>query len=205
MHTPIALPANQKRRINTLRVAMLVMVPLVLFTRPGLPLPSGLMDTIESTGMLLVIGGVLGRFWSILYIGSRKNKLVMQAGPYSICRHPLYLFSTLSVFGFGLMLGSVLLTFVMTALVLYILNDIASKEERFLRSEFGPAYDAYAARTPRIVPRLGQFSSPTEVTFNTNTLRRNFFDALVFLSLLPIGELTEHFKDTGALPTFALF
>lgn len=205
MTNPAVLPANQQRRVNTLRIVMCVMLPLVLFTRPGLPVSGGVMDTIESIGMLLVIGGVLGRFWSILYIGSRKNVLVMRDGPYSICRHPLYLFSTLSVFGFGLMLGSLLLTAIMTALVFYVLNDIARKEEKFLRAEFGQAYDDYAACTPRIIPKISQFSTPATVSFNTATLRRNFFDALVFLSLIPIGELTEHFKDTGALPTFPLF
>lgn len=200
-----ALPANQKRRINTLRVIMLVLLPLVLFSRSGLPLPEVVLDLIECVGILLVIGGVLGRFWSILYIGSRKNAMVMRDGPYSICRHPLYLFSTLSVFGFGLMLGSLVLTALMTALVFYVLNDIASKEERFLRSEFGTLYEDYASVTPRILPRIGQFSSPGEVTFSTQTLRRNFFDALVFLSLIPIGEMTEYFKETMILPTFALY
>ena len=184
---------------------MFVMVPLILFTRPGLPLNGSLMDAIESIGILLVIGGVLGRFWSILYIGGRKNALVMRDGPYSICRHPLYLFSTLSVFGFGLMLGSLILTVAMTGLVFYVLNDIASKEEHFLRSEFGPAYDEYAACTPRIIPEISQYSSPATVSFDTGTLRRNFLDALVFLSLIPIGELTEHFKVIQVLPTFPLF
>jgi protein-S-isoprenylcysteine O-methyltransferase Ste14 len=200
-----ALPANQKRRINTLRVIMVVMLPLIFLSRPALPLPGVLVDVIESLGILLVIGGVLGRFWAILYIGGRKNMTVMQDGPYSICRHPLYLFSTIAVLGFGMMLGSLLLTIAMTGLTFYVLNDIASKEERFLRSEFGPAYDAYAARTPRILPRLSQFSSPQSVTFDVSTLRRNFSDALVFLSLIPLGELTEHFKDIGAWATFPLY
>lgn len=205
MDTTKVTPANQGRRINTLRLIMLVMLPLIFFTRPGLALPELLMDVVENLGILLVIGGVLGRFWSILYIGSRKNAMVMQDGPYSMCRHPLYLFSTMAVLGFGLMLGSLVLTLMMTGLTFYVLNDIASKEERFLRSEFGGAYDDYAARTPRILPNLGQFSSPQNVTFDVTTLRRNFFDALVFLCLIPLGEMTEYFKDIQAWPTFPLF
>lgn len=200
-----ALPANQRHRINTLRAVMVLILPLIFFTRPGLPLPGLLIDVLESLGMLLVIGGVLGRFWSILYIGSRKNAMVMDDGPYSVCRHPLYLFSTVAVLGFGLMLGSIILTVVMTGLVFYVLNDIAGKEERFLRSQFGAAYDAYAARTPRILPKMELFRTPQTVTFDVTTLRRNFFDALVFLSLIPLGELTEYFKDTGALVTFPLY
>jgi dTDP-4-dehydrorhamnose 3,5-epimerase len=36
----------------------------------------------------------------------------MQEGPYSICRHPLYLFSTIGAAGFGLLLDSLTLTVV---------------------------------------------------------------------------------------------
>ena len=200
-----AAPANQGRRINTLRVIMLVMLPLIFFTRPGMPLPTLIMEILENLGILLVIAGVLGRFWSILYIGSRKNVLVMQDGPYSVCRHPLYLFSTIAVLGFGLMLGSLLLTLVMAGLTFYVLNDIASKEEKFLRSEFGTDYDDYATRVPRILPKLAHFSTPKDVTFDVTTLRRNFFDALVFLSLIPLGEMTEYFKDAQAWSTFARY
>lgn len=198
------LPADQKRRINTLRTIMLVLLPLIFFTRPGLPLPDLSIDVIENLGILLVIAGVLGRFWSILYIGNRKNASVMQDGPYSICRHPLYLFSTVAVLGFSLMLGSLLLAVVMTGLTFHVLNDIARKEETFLRAKFGADYDAYAARTPRILPRPRQFTTPRNVTFDVTTLRRNFFDALVFLSLIPLGEMTEYFKEAQAWPTFPL-
>lgn len=51
---------------------------------------------------LKIVACVLIGFWSILYIGGRKNQMIMQDGPYSMCRHPLYLFSTIGVFGFGL-------------------------------------------------------------------------------------------------------
>lgn len=205
MQNTTVMPANQKRRINTLRVALLLLLPLILFTRPGLQLNTVLMDMIESAGMLLVISGVLGRFWCILYIGGRKNAEVMRDGPYSICRHPLYLFSTLSVFGFGFALGSLFATIILTLVVFYVLNDIASKEEKFLRAEFGKSYEDYEASTPRIIPNFRNFSTPKTVTFDTETLRRNFFDALVFLSLIPIVEMTENFKDVGSLPTFPLF
>lgn len=188
-----------------LRAVGFVMLPLIFFSRPGLDLPEFYIDVLENFGILLVIGGVLGRFWSILYIGSRKNEMVMRDGPYSICRHPLYLFSTMAVLGFGFMLGSLILTLLMTGSVFYVLSDIAKKEEKFLRSEFGPAYDDYAASTPRILPRFKQFSTPRVVTFDVGTLRRNFFDALVFLSLIPIGEMTEFFKDANSWPTFPLY
>lgn len=205
METTKAQPANQKRRINILQFIVVVLLPLTFLTRPGLPISGLFMDIIENLGILLVIAGVMGRLWAILYIGSRKNAMVMQDGPYSICRHPLYLFSTLSVLGFGLMIGSLILALVMTAITLYVLNDIAKKEEVFLRSEFGDTYDAYSKITPRIFPKLALFTTQQNVTFNVSTLRRNFIDALAFLALIPLGEMTEYFKDMQSWPTFPLY
>lgn len=201
----VAAPANQRRRIATLRIAMLICLPAIVFTRPGAPVPELPLEIVECLGILLIIAGVLGRFWSILYIGGRKNAEVMQDGPYSICRHPLYLFSTLAVLGFGLMLGSVVVTLVMTGAVFAILTDIAAKEERFLRGTFGSAYDAYAARVPRILPATGKFRTAPMVTFDVVTLRRNLRDALVFLSLIPLGELMEYFKGVGGWPTLPIW
>lgn len=196
---------RQQIRIRTLRLSFLAMLPLVLFARSTWAEPEWLFDIFEVTGIFLVIFGVLGRFWSILYIGGRKNMTVIQSGPYSICRHPLYLFSTMATVGFGLMLGSLVLTALLGVVVFVILSVTAAREERFLRSEFGGAYDAYAARVPRIWPKRALFTTPDEVVFSVPQLKRNFFDALVFLSFIPLAELMEWLKEAGIVPTFPIF
>ncbi|MCW8841862.1 MAG: isoprenylcysteine carboxylmethyltransferase family protein [Rhodobacteraceae bacterium] len=196
---------RQKIRIRILRLAFLAMLPLVIFSRSAWLEPEWLFDLFEVAGIFLVIFGVLGRFWSILYIGGHKNLTVIQSGPYSICRHPLYLFSTIATTGFGLMLGSVVLTALLGAVVFVILSLTAQKEERYLRAEFGGAYDAYAARVPRIWPDLSLFTTPDEVVFSVPHLRGNFFDALVFLSFIPLAELMEWLKAEAIVPTFPIF
>ena len=205
--TPAALvrPANQARRIRLLRLTFLLVLPLILFTRSAWMDRHWIFELLEVLGIFMIIAGVLGRLWSILYIGGRKNAEIMQDGPYSICRHPLYLFSTIGVIGFGLMLGSVVMTALLGILFFAILQTTASREEAFLRHEFGPAYDTYAARVPRIIPRLSLFRTAPHVTFGVAELRRNFFDAMVFLSLIPIAELMEGIKEAGSLPTLPLY
>lgn len=198
-------PANQARRILALRLTFLVVLPLILFTRSAWMEVHWVFELLEVMGIFMIIAGVLGRLWSILYIGGRKNTGVMQDGPYSICRHPLYLFSSIGVIGFGLMLGSVVMTIVLGGLFFAILQATASKEEAFLRHEFGAEYDTYAARVPRILPRLSLFQTAPQVTFGVSELRRNFFDALVFLSLIPIAEFMEGIKEAGSLPTIPLY
>ena len=196
---------RQQIRIRILRLAFIAMLPLVIFSRSTWLEPEWLFDIFEVLGIFLVIFGVLGRFWSILYIGGHKNETVVQSGPYSICRHPLYLFSTIATVGFGLMLGSIVLTALLGVVVFVILSITAQREERFLRSEFGGAYDAYAGRVPRIWPKLSLFTTPEEVVFSVPQLKRNFFDALVFLSFIPLAELMEWLKEEAIMPTFPIF
>lgn len=203
--SPAVAPANQPRRILMLRLTFLMVLPLILFTQSAWMQVHWMFEVLEVLGVFMIIAGVLGRLWSILYIGGRKNAQIMQDGPYSVCRHPLYLFSTIGVLGFGLMLGSLVLTAILGAVFFAILNATASREEAFLRHEFGPAYDAYAARVPRILPRPSLFRTAPHVTFGVGELRRNLFDALVFLSLVPIAELMEVLKEAGSLPTVALY
>ena len=151
MNTTIAQPFNQRIRIAALRVALLGLLPLTLFVDPILA-PRAAGEVMENLGVGLIIAGVIGRFWSILYIGGHKNACVMDQGPYSVCRHPLYLFSTIAVLGFGLMLQSLVLAVFTTGVIFTILSLTAAREEGFLRRTFGREYDAYAARVPRIFP-----------------------------------------------------
>ena len=204
--TPLqARPANQHLRIAILRGTFVLLLPLIIFTSSawsGLPLAQSLLFL---AGIFLVIAAVLGRFWAILYIGGRKNQMIMQDGPYSVCRHPLYLFSTVGAVGFGLMLGSVVLMAVIGGVTLLILSTTAAREETFLREKFGPAYDAYAARVPRILPRPALFTTAPQVTFSVTTLRENFYDALVFLGFIPLAMALNLLKDSGLIPTWPLW
>jgi protein-S-isoprenylcysteine O-methyltransferase Ste14 len=200
-----ARSAIESHRINILRAgAALLFIPIFFVTSAWEQYPI-VHETLEATGALLIIAGVLGRFWSILYAGGRKNELVLQDGPYSICRHPLYLFSTIAVLGFGLFLGSFIVAFALSGFVFAVLRMTAASEERFLIGKFGQSYSDYAARTPAIIPRLSQFSTPQHVTFDTGHLRINFRDALVFLSLLPLGEAIEYLHESALLPSIPLW
>jgi protein-S-isoprenylcysteine O-methyltransferase Ste14 len=191
---------NQAIRVNILRLAFLLCLPLILFSRSAWP--EGVFELLEVAGLGMVITAVLGRFWAILYIGGHKNQGVMQDGPYSVCRHPLYLFSTLGVVGLGLMLGSLVLTALFGGLVLAILSITARKEEAFLRHSFGAAYDDYAARVPMILPALSGFRTAPSLTVSVPHLRKNLMDALVFLCFIPLAELMEYLREAHALPVW---
>jgi protein-S-isoprenylcysteine O-methyltransferase Ste14 len=197
-------PFRQSIRIWTLRGLFVALLPVLLMTEPMISYQF-LREGMEPVGVLLIVFGVLLRFWAILYIGDRKNRSVVVDGPYSVCRHPLYLGSTIATFGFGLLTQSIILTLLIGGATFAVLMMTARREERFLRATFGQDYDAYAARVPLLVPRPSLFQTPEYITFSTARLKVNLQDAVVFLSLFPLIELVDYIKLFGFLPTFAIW
>lgn len=82
-------------------------------------------------------------------------------GAYSVVRHPLYLGNALLWLGVALVGGRPGAVLVV-ALAFWVVHErIMFAEERFLQEEFGPAFEAWADRTPALVPRLsGWVASP---------------------------------------------
>ena len=104
-----------------------------------------------------------------------------------------------------MMLGSALLTLVLGGIVFAVLSITASREEAYVRSEFGAAYASYAARVPRIWPAPRLYTSPEKAEFQVATLRTNLMDALVFLSMIPLAEFMEFVHKTLEIPTFPIW
>ena len=204
MEKSTAKPFNQRIRIWALRLIGLgVLLPLIVLTRP-LWAHGIIRDLTRLAGTFLIVAGVLGRFWAILYIGARKNRLVMQDGPYSMCRHPLYLSSTLGVAGFGLLLGGISVAVILTLIVFAILFATAGREEAFLRDKFGATYSDYAARVPRILPRLSGFHTPAEITVQIAPLRMTYADALVFIGFFPLALGIDWLRAAEIFPMLTL-
>lgn len=192
------LPVDQRTRIRILRTGGLVLAALMVLAHPAIGGEAH--EMIEMTGVGLVLACIAGRMWSILYIGSRKNRDLVTSGPYSMTRNPLYFFSTLGATGIGLMLGSFVAAGVLGLAAWLVLGVTAAKEAEHLRSLFGARYDDYARRTPMFWPAPSLYCEPDEGVFSPAILRRTFLDGLVFLLAFPLIEMVEHFQDAGYLP-----
>jgi protein-S-isoprenylcysteine O-methyltransferase Ste14 len=101
--------------------------------------------------LILVIPGVWLRAYASGYV--KKNTELTVTGPYAFTRNPLYLGSMLIAFGFALASRSVWIALALVALFAVIYVPVIRSEEAFLRSKFA-GFDAYAARVPRLLPRL---------------------------------------------------
>lgn len=117
--------------------------------------------TIRWFGLLLfAVGGVL-RLWPVFVLGHRFSGLVaiqpghtlVTSGIYGVIRHPSYLGLLVNALGWGLVFRSGAGVLLAALTILPILSRIRA-EEGLLHSQFGHEYDAYRARTARLIPRL---------------------------------------------------
>ena len=93
----------------------------------------------------------LGRLWSSS-VGRKADHRVVDTGPYSIVRHPIYSGITLASIATAVLRGTLTawLGVVVMTLGWYVK---ARMEEEFLREELGAdAYGAYASRVPMLMP-----------------------------------------------------
>ena len=101
--------------------------------------------------LLLVIPGLLLRGFASGYV--KKNAELTTTGPYAYTRNPLYLGSMLIAAGFALASRSIWIAALLAVCFAAIYLPVIRSEEAYLRSAFA-GFDAYAARVPRLLPRI---------------------------------------------------
>ncbi|MEG0818380.1 MAG: isoprenylcysteine carboxylmethyltransferase family protein, partial [Brevundimonas sp.] len=98
----------QKLRKLALLGGIVAVVALAFFTR-SMGGETVLHEGLEAFGLALIAVCIVGRAWCSLYIGGRKKAEIVNRGPYSISRNPLYIFSFMGAFGVGAQTGSLTL------------------------------------------------------------------------------------------------
>jgi len=118
-------------------------------------------DVLRWAGVALFATGGALRLWPVFVLGNRFSGLVaiqpghtlVTDGVYGIIRHPSYLGLLLTALGWAFAFDSgpgVLLALLLVPPVVARMHA----EEAFLRSQFGAQYDAYRARTSRLIPGI---------------------------------------------------
>lgn len=191
-HRPaLELGAVQKVRKAAVLAALVGLTGVSLVTQSIGGVDGEWHEHVETAGFVAMILSIVGRAWCSLYIGGRKKAEIVDRGPYSVTRNPLYLFSFVGAFGVGAQSGSVIigLAFVMAALGVFHLT--VKREEAFLEREFGGVYTAYRARTPRFWPRFALWRDEEQLTIRPALFLLTIRDGLVFLLAVPVFELID--------------
>lgn len=195
----MAKALNRTRIRDTWLIALFVMV-IYCLSRGVYPDEGTPHEIMEFIGYLLVIVCAFGRIYCSAYIAGKKNAELITAGPFSIVRNPLYVFSFIGIVGIGLMssrLSVLLAFFVLFPLMLHFL---VKREEAFLREAFGEAYTSYCATVPRFFPKFSLFQTPEEIIIKPKRLLRAIVDSTFWFLPLPFFELVEALHEAHVLP-----
>jgi len=178
----------------------MVLFALLLVTE-HIWIEGGFFDTaLDSIGFVLVTVGALGRIWTSVYIAGYKNDKLIDVGPYSMVRNPLYFFSLLAAVGLGLSAESLLVAGLMLlAFTLYYPFVILVEEKKLLQVH-GEAFREYAARTPRLIPNPTLFKQPKDYLINTRRFEKAALDTMWFFWAFGIIQLIESLHEAGYLP-----
>jgi len=190
----------EKYRLPLSKAFVAVVLLLMLFTASRWPLSQTSVWVIDSIALSLLLVACLGRVWCIMYIGGHKNNSVVSAGPYSMVRNPLYVFSFVGALGLVLMTHSIVIAAVLLVFYVGIYPFVVAKEESNLHGLFGEAYQDYCDKTPRFIPNLKLYSTQTKVPADVSRLEKSLFDSgcfvLAFIALS--GIRLAH--DSGVIP-----
>ncbi len=118
-------------------------------------------DIIRWLGVVLFAAGGALRIWPVFVLGRRFSGLVaiqpghtlITTGVHGVIRHPSYLGLLVSSLGWGLAFRSGIGVLLAALMIPPLLARIRA-EERLLRTQFGAEYEAYRARTSRLIPGL---------------------------------------------------
>ncbi|MEO6960154.1 MAG: methyltransferase [Burkholderiaceae bacterium] len=190
----------QVRRRNTLTAYGVLFVCLLPFISSTWPSRSWMHLSVEWIGLAFILAAVLGRCWCILYLGGHKGATLIQQGPYSISRNPLYLFSMLAVTGIGAQSGSIALGPILALFVYAVFNNVIDEEERLLRKVFGPQFDDYCSKVPRFGPRFKHWKVDDSLLISVSGLGNTLRDALPYFLAVPLFELIRLAQSSGWAP-----
>ena len=194
----------EKVRIRISQIVMGTLLLSLLVVEPRLPGAHPLAaNLLFALGCVFTGFGALGRIWCSLYIGGFKNRVVVEDGPYSLTRNPLYFFSCFG--GLGLMLLTQTLTYPLVFLAfmsLYYPAVIRNEEARLLATH-GDLYRDYFSRVPRFFPRLAKPNEPKRYEVAPRSFRKNLTDAAWFIWAIPLLFLLGQARAALGLAWFA--
>lgn len=188
----------QRIRKGAMLVGIIAVLAVAVLTRSAWG-GGELHEGVEALGLGMIVLCIVGRAWCSLYIGGRKKAEIVDRGPYSVSRNPLYVFSFIGAFGVGAQTGSLSLALLFLALTIVVFWFTVKREEAWLTEAFGADYTAYQARTPRFGPDFSKWRDEGMLEIRPRFFLTTLRDGLVFLLAVPLFESIEKLQDIGWL------
>lgn len=183
--------ALNKTRMRDSWLVALVSLVLILATRMLFAPREQWHETLELVGYLLVVICALGRIYTTAFLGGFKNTKIIDYGPFSVVRNPLYVFSLIGIAGISLMSLHLSVMLFAPIAIFFIYYFLVRREEAHLAETLGQKYEEYCARTPRFLPRLSLYHAPEVITVNVRYLHRAVLDAFWWFVPFPLFEFLD--------------
>jgi protein-S-isoprenylcysteine O-methyltransferase Ste14 len=192
-----------KRRISLIQAFAVLVILTLLFSTANWQAKHALFEeSLYLAGVALVALCVVGRAWSLSYISGNKNKKLINTGPYSICRNPLYFSNFVGAVGLGLCTETLILTFSAVAVFALIYNQVIKREEKKLLDLFGVQYASYSERVPRFLPSFKVFKEDDRVIVSAKAFRMGLTHLGAFVIAIGLIQFIEALHAAHLLPIF---
>jgi protein-S-isoprenylcysteine O-methyltransferase len=128
--------------------------------RAGPDLAPSLAQPLYMAGIVLILAGIALRWFAIYWLGRwftvnvaiAADQQLIDTGPYRYVRHPSYTGALLAFLGIGLCIGKIISLLIIMLPVVAVFSWRIHVEEAVLAHAFGARWQAYAARTRRLIP-----------------------------------------------------
>ena len=204
--TATIAPAAQllTNRTKHTRWLVTLLVPLFVFASP--PNREAWTHSIfDVLGIFCLVICLVGRVWSSMYIAGRKNADLVQTGPYSAVRNPLYGVSFIGLCGIGLLSEMLTVLFVSAAVFGIYYRSVVQREERLLAYYFPIDFANYSARVPRWIPKLGKGRDTSMLEINPRQVFNHLKDSSLFFLSFLFFEMLDLLRAVGFIkPLFRL-
>ncbi len=197
--------ARTKTRLTVSRLFGLGVLLLLVVSAPFWRTPTNHLvgSVLFFLGILLACLGFFGRVWCLSFIKGHKKKTLIKHGPYSLCRHPLYLFSLIGGIGVGLCTQTLTIPLVFGVAFALYYPVVIRREEMFLGGIF-EGYEAYKQDTNAIFPCWAKYSEGETVTICTRSFRRELTEAAGSVAFIGLISLLQGLQRAAILPTYFL-
>lgn len=194
----------ERARTLLIRITLTGVLVLLAFSDSHWRHSGAYLTLIFPMGIFLAAIGAMGRLWCSVFISGYKTNSLITAGPYAMCRNPLYFFSLIGVVGVALDTETLILPLLLFAGFVLYYPSVVLGEERRLASIHGQDYAEYCRRTPRFFPSLKALAEPEEYTVRPAIIRKSFIDAIWFVWGIAVIELLKALHDVGVLPVYLM-
>jgi protein-S-isoprenylcysteine O-methyltransferase Ste14 len=159
-------------------------------------------ELMQLAGLACIACAALGRIWTSAFIAGFKDTSLMQEGPYSAMRHPLYALSLLAMLGVGLATRSITITLTLVTAFIAIYRLSARREDAFLARAHGEAHAQYRDRLQAFWPDLRQYRVPESIEVRPRVFWKAFLDAGSLLGLYVLIRFADLLQLAGITPTW---